>query len=126
MVTKSVFGYASADEHLLFAAYISHRKEPVSKSLALGTDADGGSVPPCGQRSKFRKSRSVKHPWFLKVEKLILAKVHVIREQNTEELDVMVVPVDYSLEIANVERMLQNWSLAGKCDAGYDEDGTMQ
>lgn len=48
--------------------------------------------------------------------------MHVIRTQSAKEIEVMVIPVNHSPKMVNIERILQDWSLVGaKCDAGYQE-----
>ena len=53
--------------------------------------------------------------------------MHVIRTQSAKEIEVMVIPVNHSPEMANIERILQDWSPVGAmCDAGYKNDGSFQ
>ena len=47
--------------------------------------------------------------------------------QSAKEIEVMVIPVNYSPEMANIERILQDWSPVGAmCDAGYKNDSSFQ
>ena len=54
-------------------------------------------------------------------------EMHVIRTQSAKEIEVMVIPVNHSPEMANIERILQDWSPVGAmCGAGYKNDGSFQ
>ena len=54
-------------------------------------------------------------------------EMHVIRTQSVQELKVMVIPDNHSPEMANIERILQDWSPEGKmCDTEYENDSSFQ
>lgn len=53
--------------------------------------------------------------------------MHVIRIHSAPELEVMAILVNHSPDMANIERIVQDWSPAGTmCDAGYKNDGFFQ
>ncbi|KAJ5480222.1 hypothetical protein N7530_005731, partial [Penicillium desertorum] len=54
-------------------------------------------------------------------------KMHAIRVHRNKEVEVMVLPVDHSMDMENIQRILEDWSpRSEECDAGYNEDGTFR
>jgi hypothetical protein len=53
--------------------------------------------------------------------------MHAISVHRNKEVEVMVLPVDHSMEMENMQRILEDWSSKSEeCDAGYNEDGTFR
>ncbi|KAJ5284305.1 hypothetical protein N7505_002285 [Penicillium chrysogenum] len=54
-------------------------------------------------------------------------KMHAITVHRNKEVEVMVLPVDHSMEMENMQRILEDWSSnSEECNAGYNEDGTFR
>ena len=53
--------------------------------------------------------------------------MHAIRVHRNKEVEVMVLPVDHSMQMENMQRIIEDWSSKSEeCDAGYKEDGTFR
>lgn len=52
--------------------------------------------------------------------------MHIINEQQSDELEVMIVPINIDSDIADVENALQKLRSDDECGAGYEVDGSFQ
>lgn len=52
--------------------------------------------------------------------------MHVVMQQQAKELEVMIVPRDFAIEVAEQKASLERYSLEEVCDAGYDVGGTVR
>ncbi|KAB8212852.1 hypothetical protein BDV33DRAFT_186026 [Aspergillus novoparasiticus] len=57
--------------------------------------------------------------------KIQMVKMHVLRQRNSKEVEVMILPIDIAAEVERFERALEQCEFHPECSAGFSEDGTL-
>lgn len=52
--------------------------------------------------------------------------MHVLRQRNSKEVEVMILPINIAAEVERIERVLEQCEFDSECRAGFSKDGMLE